>query len=69
MFEAIIIVCNIMFQNCVQLNDTFGPYPTKQDCFDRLVVMERGVLEAFPETPLRYQKHCIQITDGKELII
>lgn len=69
MFKAVILVCNIYFQNCVQLHDTFGPYPLIEDCQSRLEVMEQDVLNSFPYTPLKYQKHCIQITDGKELKI
>ena len=68
MFKAIIIVCSMFFEQCIELHDTEGPYLELQQCFNRLVIMEENIL-AISEVPIRYQKHCVQLKDGKEYII
>jgi len=42
MFEAVLLICLAAApQECVELSDTRGPYPTKNDCIERVDEMAR----------------------------
>ena len=48
MFSALILVCSIesgyITQNCIELNDEWGPYNTEENCIIRLKQIEKEFL-------------------------
>lgn len=48
MFTPFILVCHMMSQQCVTLQDVRGPYETEEQCVKRVDEMAEGIQESLP---------------------
>jgi|DEB0MinimDraft_6_1074348.scaffolds.fasta_scaffold621776_1 3-oxoacyl-[acyl-carrier-protein] synthase III len=54
MFTAMLLACSIYLPtNCVQFDDTRGPYKTEDECIVRLAEMIGTIREISPELVVR----------------
>ena len=58
MFKAMLLVCALATPNeCLQFEDTRGPYATHKECTDRVQEMAANVTSLFP-VPATYSFKC-----------
>ena len=43
MFEAIVLICSMVTNQCLEAVDTWGPYKTEQACIERTVKMKEAI--------------------------
>ena len=59
MFTAVVIACVIgQPNNCIQFNDTRGPYDQEEVCKTRSYEMARAVLPTLPPVPFQFLLKC-----------
>lgn len=67
MFYAIVIVCSLVTEECLQFDDNLGPYATKAKCAERTYEMVPSAKWFWERNgvpgPTRVTQHCRQ--DGK----
>jgi hypothetical protein len=51
MFKASILICAIAMPNCVTLEDTRGPYVTRNECVQRVDEMVKDMAPFLPPNP------------------
>ena len=66
MLEAWILVClSVLPDTCVELRDTRGPYPTKQECRQRTIEMEALVI-AQQLFPVDVKWRCLSVSENND---
>ena len=43
MFKAIVLICNMMSNQCLEAHDTWGPYKEKAECIARAEQMKTAI--------------------------
>ena len=62
MFKAIVVVCSFMMMDgpCMHFEDEWGPYPTEEECEERVMEMTEAI-HNFPKPlppPHAYSYRC-----------
>lgn len=56
MFEVLVLVCLASDpNNCFEMEDTRGPYETRNQCVDRSIEMREAILEMPDHIPQAYK--------------
>lgn len=66
MLKAMVMVCSLaMPDSCFELEDTRGPYLTKEQCFIRVGEIIEGIKPVLPDQNVQFYWKCTRVGSGE----